>query len=94
MIASGRALASATNLALSYQYLRADEETKITTGSAAALFTNNSKDRGHIGTFMLTHTFTKQIDGFLQVEYFAPGDFYSSKADDSIFLRWQLQFKF
>jgi hypothetical protein len=88
------ALAPATNLALSYQYLRADEETKITTGSAAALFTNNSKDRGHIGTFMLTHTFTKQIDGFLQVEYFAPGDFYSSKADDSIFLRWQLQFKF
>lgn len=87
------ALASTTNLALSYQYLRADENTNVT-GTYAPMYSNDSKDRGHIGTFMLTHAFTKQIDGYLQAEYFAPGDFYGDDAEDSIFLRWQLQFKF
>lgn len=85
------ALASATNLALSYQYLRAVEET---VGLSAAMFSNDGKERGHIGTFMLTHSFTKQIDGYLQAEYFNPGDFYADAAEDSIFLRWQLQYKF
>jgi hypothetical protein len=30
----------------------------------------------------------------LQLEYFIPGDFYTSKAEDAIFARWQLQYKF
>jgi hypothetical protein len=85
------ALDAKTNLALSYQHLWADEKTS---GLNAAMFSNDSKDRGHVGTFMLSHTFTKQLDGYLQAEYFAPGDFYADKADDSIFLRWQLQYKF
>ncbi len=87
-------LAPTTNLALSYQYLRAVEETNITAAATRDMFSNDSKDRGHIGTLMLTHAFTKQIDGFFQVEYFAPGDFYGDDAEDSFFLRWQLQFKF
>ncbi len=85
------ALAQKTNLALSYQYLRAVEKT---TGLNPNMFSNDSKDRGHIGTFMLSHAFTKLLDGYLQAEYFAPGDFYGRKADDAIFLRWQLQYKF
>lgn len=84
------ALTNKTNLALSYQYLRADEETNI----KSAMFSNDSKDRGHIGTLMLSHTFTKQLAGFIQAEYFAPGDFYGDDADDAIFLRWELSFKF
>jgi hypothetical protein len=88
------ALSPTTNLALSYQYLRAVEETEITTASIKNMFSNDSKDRGHIGTFMLTHAFNKKIDGYLQAEYFAPGDFYGDDAEDAIFLRWQLQFKF
>ncbi len=85
------ALASATNLALSYQYLRAVEETS---GLNTAMFSNDGKERGHVGTLMLTHTFTKQIDGYLQAEFFNPGDFYADSADNSVFLRWQLMYKF
>jgi hypothetical protein len=87
------ALDAQTNLAVSYQHLWADEETAVG-GSSAPMFSNDSKDRGHIVTAMLSHTFTKQLDGYLQAEYFAPGDFYSDKADDAIFIRWQLQYKF
>jgi hypothetical protein len=87
-------LDSATNLALSYQHLWADEETNVTASSVKNMFSNDSKDRGHIVTAMLSHTFTKQIDGFFQLEYFAPGDFYADNADDAIFARWQLQYKF
>ncbi|MBN1548009.1 MAG: alginate export family protein [Syntrophaceae bacterium] len=86
------ALAPTTNLALSYQYLRSVEETPNL--SSSAMFSGDSKDRGHIGTFMLSHAFTKQFDGYFQVEYFDPGDFYGDDAEDAIFLRWQLQYKF
>lgn len=85
------ALASATNLGLSYQILKADQNTS---GLSAAMYTNNSKDRGQLATLMLTHAFTKQIDGFLQAEYFVPGKFYTDQAQNAAFLRWQLQFKF
>ncbi|MFA7684096.1 MAG: alginate export family protein [Syntrophales bacterium] len=83
-------LAKTTNLALSYQYLRAVEKTNI----SSPVFSNDSKERGHIGTLLLAHSFTKQIDGFLQIEYFAPGAFYGHDAEDAIFARWQLQFRF
>jgi len=81
----------ATNLALSYQYLKADE---ATVGLNAAMFSNKDKERGHLGALILKHSFTKQIDGMLQLEYFAPGDFYADAADDAIFSRVQLMFKF
>jgi len=85
------ALASATNLALSYQYLRADE---VTSGLTTFMFSNNSRERGHLGTFMLNHAFTKKLSSFLQMEYFAPGDFYASSAKNAVFARWELQYKF
>jgi hypothetical protein len=84
-------LAAATNLALSYQYLRADQ---TTASSYTAMFSNNSKDRGQLATMMLSHAFTKQLDGFLQAEYFVPGKFYTDQAQNAAFVRWQLQFKF
>lgn len=84
-------LTPTTGLSLSYQYLKADQ---ATSGLSAAMFSNSSKERGHIGTLMLTHAFAKTIDGFLQLEYFSPGDFYKSNAQNAVFARWQLQFKF
>lgn len=85
------ALASATNLALSYQYLRADH---ATSGLSSTMFTNSGMERGQIATLMLSHSFTKQIDGYLQAEYFIPGNFYVDNAHKAAFLRWQLQYKF
>ncbi|MGD1076160.1 MAG: alginate export family protein [Thermodesulfovibrionales bacterium] len=78
-----------TNLALSYQYLWAPEST---TGLPAAMFSNGGHSRGHLPTAILSHIFSKNLDGFLQFEYFVPGDFYSSN-DNALFFRWQLQYK-
>lgn len=83
------ALASATSLAVSYQYLQADQNT-----AATSMLSGNSKERGQLGTLMLTHAFTKQITGFLQAEYFIPGKFYVDQAQNAAFLRWQLQYTF
>lgn len=79
-----------TNLTVSYQHLWADERTS---GLNSAMFSNSGKDRGHLPTAFLYHKFTKNIDGFLQFEYFIPGNFYADNAKNAIFFRWQLQFK-
>ena len=84
-------LAPTTSLGLSYQYLKADQ---ATAGLNSTMFSNSGKERGHMGTLMLNHVFTKQLDAFLQVEYFSPGDFYAASAKNAIFTRWQLQYKF
>jgi hypothetical protein len=80
----------ATGLALAYQYLWAPESTK---GLSTALFSNSGTDRGHLPTAVLSHKFSKSVDGLLQLEYFIPGSFYSDNAKDAFFLRWQLQVK-
>lgn len=85
------ALTPDTLLDLQYQYLRADE---ATSGLNSAMFTNGGKERGHLGVFVLSHNFTKRLSGFLQVEYFVPGDFYGDNAKDAILARWQLQYRF
>jgi len=80
-----------TKLALSYQYYRANEEAQPL-ANRAAMF-DDGKERGHLPTLFLTHKFNKNIDAFFQYEYFIPGDFYNSDAENAQFLRWQLQFK-
>jgi hypothetical protein len=81
----------ATNLALSYQYLWAPESTQ---GLTAAMFSNSGHSRGHLPTAILSHKFSKSVDGYLQVEYFVPGNFYNKdKTDNATFFRWQLQIK-
>jgi len=80
-----------TNLSLSYQYLRANEKAN-TVSSYKAMF-GNGNERGHLPTFLLSHKFSKNIDAFLQYEYFIPGSFYADNAKNGQFLRWQLQFK-
>lgn len=81
-----------TNLALAYQYLWAPQTSGITSGGAAPMF-GTGKSRGHLPTAILSHKFSKNIDAMGQFEYFSPGSFYSDKADDAIFFRWQLQFR-
>lgn len=80
---------SATNLSLSYQYLWAPEKTK----STVPLFTNDSHNRGHVGTAVLIHKFTKSLNGMLQFELFSPEGFYVDKTSTAKFLRWQLMYK-
>lgn len=82
-----------TNLNVWYNYLRADEETRITTPSRAAMFSNDGKERGHLYQAQVSHKFSKNIDGYILTEYFDPGDFYGRKADNALFFRWQLQVK-
>jgi Alginate export len=80
-----------TNLALSYQYWRANEWAQPLSRQSAMFA--HGYDRGHLPTLFLTHKFNKNVDAFFQYEYFIPGDFYASDAKNGQFLRWQLQFK-
>jgi hypothetical protein len=82
-----------TSLWLWYNYLRAAEETSITTGPFAPMFSNDSKERGHLPQIQLNHKFSKNIDGYVLFEWFFPGDFYADSAHNASFFRWQLQFK-
>ncbi len=85
-------LTPATNLGVTYQYLRAAEATK---GLNANMFSNNGKERGHIGTVMLKQQFTKRLDGYVQFETFVPGDFYNEiRSKTAYFTRLELQYKF
>jgi hypothetical protein len=79
-----------TNLSIAYQYLWAPQKTS---GLDPRMFSNDGHSRGHLPTALLYHKFSKNIDGFLQFEYFIPENFYSNNADDALFFRWQPQFK-
>jgi len=78
---------------LSYQHLWADEKTNITSGTYKDMFSNNGKNRGDLLAFITNYKFIKNLDGMLQIEYFEPGNFYSDKARNATFIRWQLQYK-
>jgi len=78
----------ATNLSLAYQYLWAVEQS----GTKSALLSNNGLSRGSLPTAILSHKFTKNLDGMLQFEYFFPGNYYASDRN-ALFFRWQLQVK-
>lgn len=79
----------ATNLNLSYQYLWAPEKT----ASTVPIFTNDSHNRGHVGTAILVHKFTKNLDGMLQFEFFSPEGFYADNTSTAKFFRWQLMYR-
>jgi len=79
-----------TSLALSYQYLMSAEKTA---GLDPSMFSNNSRDRGHMFTSMLNQKIMKNLTGMLQFEYFIPGEFYNPNTKNAIFFRWQLQYK-
>ncbi|OQX84013.1 MAG: hypothetical protein B6D53_00935 [Candidatus Omnitrophica bacterium 4484_49] len=78
------------SLDLAYMYLRANENTY----ASQPAFSNDGKERGHILQLIWKHTFNKNLSGHIQIEYFHPGDYYVDTADDALFLRWQLLYKF
>lgn len=81
------------DIKLSYQHLWADEKTYITSGTYKDMFSNNGKNRGDLWAVIGNYKFNKNLDGMLQIEYFEPGNFYSDKAKEATFIRWQLQYK-
>jgi len=78
-----------TKLNLAYQYLWAPEQS----GISSSLYSNDGTSRGHLPSGVLSHKFSKNLDGFIQLEYFMPGNYYKSAADNATFFRWQLNFK-
>lgn len=74
-----------------YNYLRAN---KLTVPNATYSLSGASKDRGHLVQSKLEYTFNKNLSTFFQAEYFMPGDFYSSTADEAVFLRTEVSVKF
>lgn len=81
------------NLLFSYQHLWADKKTEFTSAPLSQMFSNDGYDRGHMFVAMGMYKFSKSIDGLLQFEYFIPENFYTSKAKNAAFLRWQIQYK-
>ncbi|MCM8800880.1 MAG: alginate export family protein [Candidatus Omnitrophica bacterium] len=78
----------ASKLTLVYNHLWADEKT-----TASAVRSGTSKDRGHLLQLRFDYPFNKNINGYILVEYFKPGDFYVEK-DSALFLRTEANFKF
>lgn len=78
------------DIKLSYQHLWADEKTDKL---SSIMFSNSGKNRGDLFAFITNYRFTKALDGMLQIEHFEPGNFYSDKARNATFIRWQLQYK-
>ena len=78
------------SLDLVYQYLRANENTY----ASKAAFSDSGKERGHNFQIILKHRFNKNLSGHLWLEYFHPEDYYVNTADDALFFRWQLIYKF
>lgn len=88
-------LTDKTKLDIAYNHLRADENTSSASVVRDTIFSHTDKDRGDLYQFKISHVLTKSIDTYLLIEYFEPGDFYKSTAqDDAIFGRWQVQLKF
>jgi len=83
-----------TGMSVAYNYLRANEDpsTHFGTPNNAPIYTRNSKSRGSLFQGKISHKFTRKIDGYLLIEHFRPGDFYTYD-DSATFVRWQLQVK-
>lgn len=80
-------IGESSGLDLTYIYMLANE-------NATGTFFSDGKERGHLPQAKLSHQFSKAVDGYVLVEYFVPGDFYSTdNNDNAAFVRWQLQWK-
>lgn len=91
------AVTADTGIILGYQYLMADKKYGIANSAAtdagALSADDTGKVRGHVIPTMITHKFNKNLDGFIQTEFFEPGNYYKDRAQRAIFFRWQLQYR-
>ncbi|MDP8246368.1 MAG: alginate export family protein [Candidatus Hinthialibacter antarcticus] len=69
---------------LRYLYFMADEDTGPGSGD----------ERGQNIQLLTNYVFTQNISGHILFEWFDPGDYYADGADDAIFTRFQLMYKF
>ncbi len=82
-----------SRLELSYNILKAN---KIVTlfRPFASMFSGAGKDRGTLEVVKLYHMFSPQLDGYVTVEAFQPGNVYATTNRDAAqFVRWELQWK-
>jgi len=82
-------------LSLDYNYILGDYHsftTGVFTGDTVAFAGGNT--RGHLVVAKILYDFNKYVSGHLWAEYFIPGSYYASGADNAVFLRWELMFKF
>ncbi len=75
---------------MKYNFLRANEQVAPT----AALFSGTGKTRGQLPQIRMDYKINNNISFFSSAEYFIPGNFYVSTADDALFLKTQLEIKF
>ncbi len=75
-------------LSVWYNFLRANE-TPVGTFSSGS-----GKNRGHLPQIKLSYKISKNVSTYFLVEYFIPGNFHDPYADDVLFLRSELTFKF
>jgi hypothetical protein len=86
------ALDPETGLDLSYNFLRANENSHVST--APPIFSADGKNRGSLIQAKLSHKFSKTVDGYFLIEDFVPGNYYvETNRDNSMFVRWELQWK-
>ena len=78
-------------LTLIYSILRANE---LVPASAAYDFSGTGKNRGNLYQAKLDFTINKNVCGYILGELFHPGNFYTQDADNALFVRTQLEFKF
>jgi hypothetical protein len=81
-------LSKNTILSLYYNYLRANEPKPVFNLGI------KGKERGHVPQLILKHKFTDYLSSHLWIEYFILGDYYPDNHKNSLFLRWELSFKF
>lgn len=67
-----------------YLYFLADEDTGPGDGD----------ERGHNVQLLTHYVFNQYLSGHILFEWFDPGDFYASGADDALFARFQLLYRF
>ncbi len=76
-------------LMFDYSYLLANHHQFGTTGNFG-----DGLNRGNLFTGKLFYKFTDRLSGHLWAEFLKPGNYYSSKAQDACFLRWEITYEF
>lgn len=81
-----------TSMSVSYNLLTANQNI----ASAKTMFSNDGKDRGQMLIANVKHAINKNLSGYLWVERFTPGNFYTSSVapGPATFVRWQIEQKF
>ncbi len=78
-----------TKIRLWYNFLRANE---IPRSTSFAL--GGGKNRGHLPQARIDYKISDNINAYILVEYFIPGNFHADTADSALFLRSEITFKF